>query len=218
MPLSPLARGRVISIVGVLLLCWDTPTYRLLRVRLPSEHPRFGFAVCVWRGFSAAVACCFFALALDGWSVAKLRVSVAALGAPKLLGGAALMAISSLTFTVAVALTSAANVLVIIALGPLITALLSRAFLRTQLATHTWAACVAGFLAVALVFAGSMQGGQTLGCVLAAGCPLFFGSYLVLSACVPRLRAPRCFNGATLTCRRRAARLRAPHQCCRTQP
>ena len=182
--LSPLARGRLITLAGVLLLCWDTPTYRKLRLRMPASHPRFGFAVSVWRGLSTAVACTFGVAWLDGWSVAASREHVRVLGPWKLLLATVLMAFSSLFFTVAVALTSAANVLVIVALGPLITALMCRAALGAKLPTHSWVACVCGFLSVAVVFLGSMEAGSAVGCLVAAGCPLCFGAYLTLATCV----------------------------------
>jgi drug/metabolite transporter (DMT)-like permease len=187
MQLSPLARGRLTTLLGVLLLCTDTPTYRCLRLRLPVSHQHYGFAVCVWRGTAAAVSCAVSVAWLDGWCADKIQAHIAALGARNLLLAAALMAAASLCFTVGVAWTSAANVLVIIALGPLTTAIMGRLILGIKLPTHSWVACVAGFASVALVFAGSMEAGQAAGCFMAAGCPLAFGAYLTLATCV---RAP----------------------------
>jgi drug/metabolite transporter (DMT)-like permease len=189
--LSPLARGRLTTLMGVLLLCTDTPTYRCLRLRLPVAHPHFGIAVCVWRGSTAAVSCAVSVAWLDDWSVVKLRAHLAALGTRNLLLASVLMAAASLAFTVGVAWTSAANVLVIIALGPLITAVMCRAILGIKLPMHSWVACVAGFASVALVFAGSMQAGQAAGCFMAAGCPLAFGAFLTLSTCVRCARVAR---------------------------
>ena len=187
MPLSPLARGRLITLAGALLLCIDTPTFRLLRLNgLPRDSPLFGFGVAVWRG---AVGVAVYALnaAWHAGSLAALRGQLQQLGVPVLGATAVLLAASQFAFTVGVALTSAANVLVLIALGPLVTALMCRAFLGALLPLHSWIACVAGFLSVALVFAGSMDASSLAGCFVAAGCPLTFGAYLTLSTARPEL-------------------------------
>ena len=91
-PWSPLARARVLTLSGVLLLCLDSPIYRLLRLSVAPSDPLFGFAACVWRAaFSGAT----FALAaawLDGFSAARLSAHCAALGARTLIGAALLLA------------------------------------------------------------------------------------------------------------------------------
>lgn len=48
--LSQLTRGRLITLSGVLCICWDSPTYRLLVLRLPQDSLEFGLAVSFWRG------------------------------------------------------------------------------------------------------------------------------------------------------------------------
>ena len=188
MPLSPLARGRLITLAGALLLCVDTPTFRLLRLHgLPRDSPLFGLGVAVWRGAVGVAVYALNAAWHAGWSPAALRAQLQQLGLPVLAATAGLLAASQFAFTVGVALTSAANVLVLIALGPLVTALMCRAFLGALLPLHSWVACVCGFLSVALVFAGSMDASSLAGCFVAAGCPLTFGAYLTLSTAKPEV-------------------------------
>ncbi|MFN3595620.1 MAG: EamA family transporter, partial [Thiobacillaceae bacterium] len=56
-------------------------------------------------------------------------------------------------FMIALALTSVANVLITLAAGPLLTALISRLFFGQRLARQTWAAIVVAGLGIAWMFA-----------------------------------------------------------------
>ena len=60
-------------------------------------------------------------------------------------------------------------------------ALCCRVVLGAVLSRHTLFACAAGFLSVALVFAGSLDGRQLGGCAIAACCPLCFAIYLTMA-------------------------------------
>jgi drug/metabolite transporter (DMT)-like permease len=76
-------------------------------------------------------------------------------------------------FLVALTLTTVANVLVIMALGPLITALFARLFLKHRLPHATWAAIVVAGLGIAWMF---RQEGDTklslIGTLVALAAPL----------------------------------------------
>lgn len=86
------------------------------------------------------------------------------------------------TFTTALARTTAANVLVILAAGPLVTATICRVVLGKRLPTHTLVACSFAFFAVALCFGGSMSAADGLaGCVLAILSVASLSSYWTLS-------------------------------------
>ncbi len=65
-------------------------------------------------------------------------------------------------FMVALTLTGVANVLVIMAIGPLITALFARFFLRHKLPTRTWLAIVVGGLGIAWMFGQQAATGISL--------------------------------------------------------
>lgn len=78
-------------------------------------------------------------------------------------------------FMVAVTLTSVANVLVTMALGPLITALFSRIFLRHRLAPRTWAAIVVAGCGIGWMFGQGASvdgGGALLGITVAFAVPV----------------------------------------------
>lgn len=78
-------------------------------------------------------------------------------------------------FMVALTLTSVANVLITMALGPLITALFSRIFLRHRLAWRTWAAIGVAGAGIAWMFghgAGAGNAGAVLGTAVALAVPI----------------------------------------------
>ncbi|MDL5033337.1 DMT family transporter [Pelomonas sp. APW6] len=61
-------------------------------------------------------------------------------------------------FMMAITMTTVANVLVTMALGPLLTALFSRLFLHHRLPLRTWVAIVLGSVGIAWMFGHEMQG------------------------------------------------------------
>ena len=67
------------------------------------------------------------------------------------------------SFVIAIENTKVANVLVILAAGPLFAGLLSVLFLRERVAGPTWAAIAAGIVGVAIVVSGGIQAGTALG-------------------------------------------------------
>lgn len=77
-------------------------------------------------------------------------------------------------FMVAIMLTTVANVLVTMALAPLLTALFARAFLGHRLAARTWAATVVAGIGIAWMYAREVSGTdprQLLGTAVALGVP-----------------------------------------------
>jgi drug/metabolite transporter (DMT)-like permease len=78
-------------------------------------------------------------------------------------------------FMLALTLTSVANVLVTMAVGPLVTALFSRVFLGHRLATRTWFAIAAAGAGIAWMFgqgASAAEPGAVLGTLVALAVPL----------------------------------------------
>ena len=79
-------------------------------------------------------------------------------------------------FMTALTMTGVARVLVTMALGPLLTALMARVVTGHRLPARTWAAIVAGGLGMVWMFAGQLGGEVTarqwLGSVIALGVPL----------------------------------------------
>jgi drug/metabolite transporter (DMT)-like permease len=76
-------------------------------------------------------------------------------------------------FMVAVTLTTVANVLVTMAIGPMLTALFSRLFLGQRLPLRTWLAIIVAGAGIAWMFgAEASSGGSLLGSLVAAAVPL----------------------------------------------
>lgn len=81
-------------------------------------------------------------------------------------------------FMVAITLTSVANVLITMAVSPLITALFARIFLRHRLPARTWCAIAAGGAGIAWMFgneAASPGSGALIGTSIALAVPLAAG-------------------------------------------
>jgi drug/metabolite transporter (DMT)-like permease len=107
-------------------------------------------------------------------------------------------------FMLALTLTSVANVLVMMALGPLVTALFSRIFLGYALPGATWLAIVVAGFGVAWMFAGDAGSGFSLAGVAVAGCVALAGAanWTLLQAAGSRQRVdmmPAVLIGALLS-------------------
>ena len=76
-------------------------------------------------------------------------------------------------FMVAMTLTTVANVLLVMAICPLVTALFARVFLNHRLAARTWLAILVGGAGVAWMFGGeSTRGASPVGTLVALAAPL----------------------------------------------
>ena len=75
-------------------------------------------------------------------------------------------------FMMALMLTSVANVLVTMAIGPLLTALIARVFIGQKIPLRTWIAIMVAGIGITWMFAAQLQGGQLLGTLVALGVPL----------------------------------------------
>ena len=75
-------------------------------------------------------------------------------------------------YMLALTLTSVANVLVTLSIGPLVTALFARAFIGQKLPVRTWVAIVVAGCGIAWMFASQVSGGHLLGTVIALAVPL----------------------------------------------
>ena len=179
---AALRRGRLITLCGVLLLCFDTPTFRLLQLSTPPGSVEFGLADAVWRGGMYSLAS-LIVLRRESPTLAGARDALRQLGAKNTLIAAVTLTGSGVAFPVAIALTTATNVLVVIAMMPLAVALMSRA-LGTRLPVHTWVAAFAGSASVGLVFATGVSAGasQLKGCLLALTSMTCFATFVTLGS------------------------------------
>ncbi|HEX2547806.1 MAG TPA: DMT family transporter [Ramlibacter sp.] len=78
-------------------------------------------------------------------------------------------------FMVALTLTSVANVLVTLAIGPFVTALMARFFIGHRIAARTWLAIVVAGAGIAYMYGAQIEGGQLAGTLVALCVPLAGG-------------------------------------------
>lgn len=126
------------------------------------------FEVTFWRSLFCALALAVGLTMLRGpalWS--GLRRADRALWASGLC-----WAVMYTAFMVALTLTTVANVLVTMAIGPMVTALFSRLFLRQRLPLRTWLAIFVAGAGIAWMFGADAGGGSLLGPLVASAVPL----------------------------------------------
>jgi drug/metabolite transporter (DMT)-like permease len=127
------------------------------------------FEIAFWRALFAAVFVGAYLFAARREGLRPLRQA----GGAGLVSGL-MWAIMFTTFMVALTLTTVANTLIVMSVGPLITAMLARAVLRTPVPARTWAAIAAATAGIVWMFAGgAVQGpGRALGMAIAFSIPL----------------------------------------------
>jgi drug/metabolite transporter (DMT)-like permease len=129
-----------------------------------------GFEVTFWRSAANAVALVLLLAAMRG--PATLWRSLRSGGRALWLSGLCWCTMYT-AFMMALTLTAVANVLVTMALAPLLTALLARFALGHRLAARTWAAIVLAGAGIAWMYGQELQGGrQLLGSVVALAVPV----------------------------------------------
>ncbi|MEE8189726.1 MAG: DMT family transporter [Kiloniellales bacterium] len=153
-------KGLLITGIGVLVLTPDT-----LLVRLIASDP---WTMVFWRGALTGLALTAFLTAYYGrGTAARFR----AIGLPGL-GIAAIFAISSPLFILALDGTSVANTLIIVSAAPLFAAIFSRVFLGEAVPGRTWGAILATVAGIAVIVSGSPRGGTLTGDMAALGTAL----------------------------------------------
>jgi drug/metabolite transporter (DMT)-like permease len=148
-------KGIVLAGLGGLLYSLDIPLLRLSG----AEQWTLVFA----RGLFMFAAISVF------WFLRNLRSGSRS---PYIAGSAGLLvcftsAIANITFIGSIHLAPAANIVIIVALVPLLTALTSWIAIGERIAGWTWAAIAAAFLGVGLIVAESIEAGHLLGNSLA---------------------------------------------------
>jgi drug/metabolite transporter (DMT)-like permease len=131
-----------------------------------------GFEITFWRSAFNALALVVLLLLLRG--PVRLWATLRSGGRALWLSGVC-WSVMFTAFMVALTLTSVANVLVTMALGPLFTALLSRAALGHRLELRTWWAISLAGVGVAWMHGSNVQGGnarQWLGTLVALAVPV----------------------------------------------
>lgn len=156
--LSTHAYGLLVTVAGVLLLCPDTLLIRLIQAEGASE-----WSIVFWRGTLASLGLTVFYRLAEGPGSLKrfFRVDRWVIAA------ALTMAIQALAFVLSVANTSVANTLIIVATGPLFTALFAWLFLNERPPLRTWMTIAAAFAGMLVIFYHDLGSVSLLGDVLA---------------------------------------------------
>lgn len=153
------AKGILITGIGVLIL---TPDGLLVRLIEASD-----WTVTFWRGLLSAM------FILGGLAVAQrgqFVSNVRAIGMPGILF-ATVFGIGTVFFVMSVFLTSVANVLFIIAISPLFSALIAMFLLKEKVNRTTWIGIAIALFGVGVIVSGSVENGpgSVLGDILAFG-------------------------------------------------
>ena len=126
------------------------------------------FEITFWRAFFTLVSLALLLPLLRGRAVFATMLRA---GAGFWLSGLC-WSVMFTAYMVALTLTSVANVLVTMSLGPLFTALLARIFIGHRIAPRTWLAIAAAGAGIAYIYADQVAGGQLLGTLVALCVPV----------------------------------------------
>jgi drug/metabolite transporter (DMT)-like permease len=127
-----------------------------------------GFEVNFWRSLCNAIALVTVLSVMRGPTFLR---DLASSGWPVWVSSLCWAAMFT-TFIIALTLTTVANVLIVLAIGPLITALFARAFLHHRLPARTWAAIALGGAGIAWMFGQEAASGVSLtGSLIALAVP-----------------------------------------------
>lgn len=164
MPNSSLTHARAVSLMVLVTLLWSIAG--VITRHLDSAQ---SFEVTFWRSFFNGLALTVILTALRGPSVWRNIVR-----SPRTVWiSGVCWSVMFTAFMIALTLTSVANVLVIMALGPLVTALFARALLGHRLPNRTWAAIVVAGIGIAWMYARQIGAGVSLvGSLVALAIPL----------------------------------------------
>lgn len=159
-----MTHARAVSLMILVTLLWSIAGV----VTRHLEAAR-SFEVTFWRSLFNALA---LTVALTWLRGPALWRSIARWPRALWLSGAC-WAVMFTAFMVAITLTTVANVLVTMAIGPLVTALFARIFLHHRLPARTWGAIAIAGLGIAWMFGREAQAGVSLaGTLVALAVPL----------------------------------------------
>lgn len=131
------------------------------------EHAR-SFEITFWRSFFTVASLMVILPFFQGREVfARIRNGNAALW----ISGVC-WSIMFTAFMIALTLTSVANVLVTMSVGPFLTALFARIFIGYRIPVRTWIAIVVAGAGIAYMYAAQVSGGQMAGTLVALCVPL----------------------------------------------
>ncbi|MCM8613506.1 DMT family transporter [Accumulibacter sp.] len=197
-----MSHARAVSLMILVTLLWSIAG--VVARHLDSVH---SFEVTFWRSLFNALA---LGCALSLLRGRRLWRSLVDGGWPLWCSGVC-WAVMFTAFMLAITLTSVANVLVAMAIGPLITALFARLFLQHRLPARTWLAIAAAGAGIAWMFGQEAGTGLSLtGSIVALAVPVAAAlNFTTLQhvghrrrsedAAVPQDMLPAVFIGAVLS-------------------
>jgi len=158
-----LTHGRAVALMVAITLMWSIAGV----VTRHLEHAR-SFEVTFWRSFFTALSLLVILPLFQGRQVlASFRQGGRALWLSGLCWSVMFTA-----FMVALTLTTVANVLVTMAAGPLMTALIARIFIGYRIPGRTWAAIAVAGLGIVYMYGAKFSAGEALGSLVALAVPL----------------------------------------------
>lgn len=158
-----LTHTRAVFVMVAVTLMWSTAGV----VTRHLEYAR-SFEVTFWRALFTALSLMLLLPLFQGRGVfAKIRHAKRALWISGICWSVMFTA-----FMVALTLTSVANVLITMAIGPLLTALIARVVLGHRLALRTWLAIVAAGVGIVYMYADQLLQGSLLGTLVALCVPI----------------------------------------------
>lgn len=158
---------RAVALMVLVTLLWSIAG--VVTRQLQSAH---GFEVTFWRSIFNALALIVALSAMRGPVVWRelLRAN------PVVWMSGVCWALMFTAFMLALTLTTVANVLLTMALGPMVTAIFSRLFLKQALPMRTWSAIFIAALGIVWMFGGQAVSGVSQGGVLVAAIVPLAGS------------------------------------------
>ncbi len=166
--LSPRSIGLILAFSGMLVISTDSAITRAADAE--------GWDVAFWYGvFTTPAMLVYLAVAERGSEVNVFRRS----GWMVLVSGM-LQMVSTTAFILAIKNTTIANVVIIIAAAPLVTAILAWVLLGERVPARTWIAIGLAMGGILIVVTGSLGGGGIVGDLLAVLAIVSFGFNLVI--------------------------------------
>ena len=158
-----LTHTRAVFLMVAVTLLWSTAGV----VTRHLDHAR-SFEVTFWRSFFTVLSLLVILPFFQGLEVfAKIRRGGTAFWVSGLC-----WTVMFTAFMVALTLTSVANVLVTLAIGPLLTALIARISIGHRIAPRTWVAIFVAGVGIASMYGAQVDGGQLTGTLVALFVPL----------------------------------------------
>jgi drug/metabolite transporter (DMT)-like permease len=158
-----LTHARAVFLMVAVTLMWSIAGV----VTRNLEHAR-SFEITFWRSFFTVLSL----LVILPWLQGREVFAKVGHGGSSFWASGVCWSVMFTAFMLALTLSSVANVLVTMAVGPFLTAVLARVFIGHRIPVRTWLAIVAAGAGIAYMHAGQVSGGRLAGTLVALCVPL----------------------------------------------